>query len=687
MQNFVAPRGHKFEDVQKLHQQKPVHSKRHAATRLPQGYRPNLQALYRPSGSVNTGQYHGQNIRTAPLELPRDRVIKLPAFQKYEKHKDKPDRTYHTISRWKDFIRTLPNDRRRNPLELAKDALAEICVKTNAFIEVPEDDQHELRIWGDPDVVDTAYRSLHAWEMSVKTSGQSRKDANGWFKQNALDGREEHRLLRGTLQRQEQELFQLYADDAMLQFEMYLLWPPGYDLENFITDYDTGALSTLRQNFKCVITHQKDVHPYTRIAGERRAQVFQVYHRLLTLQREMVARKKTGLRLTQCRLPSASAYRDQIGLQRVQLSNRPSTYAFQKPFLLGPELPNDKQEVENWNTLKDDIQRKYRIAGKTALRSCIDSLHVSEKHVRMRVSFGDIVLDKYKRPKNGAEVYHINEFIEMVQQPELQVDQAALINGPAFEFLDKLESFDELQPDLGISGSHISWAVNFSFRSGQGGTLRLEVEFQANGEETSKSAVRWLNHSAHATQDVVHLLQVFNMDLEKPGYQLMVTAVPLYTNPKTLRDLRSFEKEVDLKPARSGLRFAPTKQSVYPLTNRELSSVDEVTIAKYRYKNTDGILELRRFDHFPQGPGEANALPAYTEWRAAYYYRGWDNLLTEFANIGQGTDVEWKRDLSTFFPKTGDAMDFPNGYKNFVKEVEEIQVLLGQALSGDRENQ
>ncbi|KAJ9653515.1 hypothetical protein H2198_007297 [Neophaeococcomyces mojaviensis] len=680
LQNYVAPRSLKIRDAQTVQQQKPYRKRRQSSTSLPQGYRPTLQALFLPATGTGLGSLqNGHHIPAVPYENPRDRVLKLKGYQKFLSNQDNPSGSYQMMHSWKDFSRALPRQDTRSPLEVAKDSLADICVRTDAFIQVPQDDQHTFQIWGELEAVDTARRSLQAWEMSVKRPGLTPKH-QGWVKQNAVDGREEHRLLRENLRRQEQETFQQFADGAMLHFEAYLLWPPGYDLENFIAEYDNGAINKLSHKFRCVINHEKEGNRYTRVAAEKSDATFQVYNRLLALQKEMVARKRRGLRATQCRLPSAAAYRDNVGLAKVQIIDHFTTHTYQRPILVGSHLPDGDKEIGHWNTLRDFVHRKYRIASKTALRSCIDSLHVSEKHIRMRVSFGDIVLDKYKRPSTNKDVYDINEFIEMVQDPGLEVVQRPLAIGPSFGFLDKLDSCEELQPDIGPNGSNISWAVHFDFAGGQGSTLRLEMEFQPNNNETSRSAVRWLNYPHNTTQDVVHLLQLYTLDFEKPGYQFHVGAVPLYKNSRTRKDLRAFEDEVKLKPSFNGLRFSPTKQSVYPHGNRDLASVEEITIAKYRFKDKDGTFELRRFDHFPQSPGEASALPSRIEWRAAYYYRGWDNLLSEFANIELGADVDWKRDISTFFPKSNDTINLPQGYKNFMKEVEEIQTLLAWAL-------
>jgi len=74
--------------------------------------------------------------------------------------------------------------------------------------------------------------------------------------------------------------------------------------------------------------------------------------------------------------------------------------------------------------------------------------------------------------------------------------------------------------------------------------------------------------------------------------------------------------------------------------------------------------------------------PVDTKWHAVYYYPEWDNLLGEFASIKAGEDVNWIKSVATFFPEGGDQWTaLPQGFKNFITEVEEIQDLLAEAIS------
>ena len=618
---------------------------------------------------------HQAPLQSAPQEQIQLRVLKLNAYKKYVSAQDAPDDAYPLMHPIKTVAKSLPKQGHLSPAEVVKDELARICLSTNAFIAVPPEDDHVLRIWGTLEEVEKAKANLHSWEMHVKGPGKNDGKHRFWTKQNALNGREEDRLMRKNLQDHQHEIFRHFATDTIFPFEAYLVWPDGYDLQNFIDDYDSRVLNEMSHKFKCVINHEKDGLRATKISADNQEVVFQVYARLMGLVKEMVARKKRGIRAVQCQLPSFTECQQFVVL-------RPSTVHGRKvhlPELTGSFLP--LAEAEKWSQLSTNTNKSYRTATKTAIRSCIKSLYVSQKHVRMRVSFGKIALNQFKAPAHGQDYHEIEEFITMLQDPMVGSLQCPLLTGSSLGFVDELTTIDELgEPAL-------SWTVLFDFGGGQGEQLRLEREFSYNPidpAEPSVSATRWLTTSSDTTQDVADLLQLNHLDLSKVGYRVHVGSSTIYSNSKVSQSLRSFAGNVAFRPSLNGLRFEPTKHAVFPLGNRELEKVSEVTIAKYKFKDTDGTLEVTRVDIFPQQLGQPSPVPLRTEWQVNYYYQEWDNLMAQFANIEPGGDVEWNRDLTTFFPKVVDEdhpKSLPQGFHNFMKEVEEIQILLARALA------
>ncbi|KAK5939219.1 hypothetical protein PMZ80_008522 [Knufia obscura] len=669
--NYIVPKGTSFLQAQEAARQKPRRPRHAPAVALPPTYRPGLQSLLSKPAFHQNG--HHAPPQSAPKEQVQLRVLKLDAYKKWVEHRDAPDAEYEMMHSIKTVAKNLPKHNYLSPAEIVKDELARICLSTNAFIAVPPEDDHVLRIWGTPEQVEKARAHLLSWEMHVKRPGKGDAKAKAWTKQNALDGREEDRLLRKNIQEHQHEIFQHFASDTVFPFEAYLVWPDGYDLQNFIDDYDSSVLIDMSHKFGCAISHEKHGLRATKVASENQHAVFLVYARLVGLVKEMVARRKRGIRTVQCQLPSFDEC-----LQFVAV--RPNTtynMDIHVPELAGPFLP--PTEAEKWSQLSSTTNKKYRTATKTALQSCIKSLHVSQKHVRMRVNFGQIALSTYRRSTNDRD-FEIEEFITMLQNPMVKTSQCPLLVEASFDFIDALNTLDVLgEPEY-------AWAVQFDFGGGQAEQLRLEREFSYNPidpDEPSVSATRWLKSSADTTQDVTDLLELNHLDLKKIGYQFHIGAATIYSNQKVSQSLRSFAGNVAFKPSLNGLRFAPSKHAVFPLGNRELETVREEAVAKYRFKDTKGTLEVKRVDIFSQQFGEPSPVPQRTEWHANYYYQEWDNLMAQFANIEAGQDVDFTRDILTFFPKVVDEdypKSLPQGFKNFMKEVEEIQLLLSQAL-------
>ena len=669
--NYIVPKGTSLLQAQEAARQRPRRARQSPTNDLPVEYRPGLQGILSKSTFHRNG-HHGSP-QVAPNEQVQLKALKLDAYKRYLAAQDAPDYKYSMMHSIKTVAKSLQKHQYLSQTEVVKDELAKMCLSTNAFIAVPPEDDNVLRIWGTPEQVEKAGKQLHAWEMHVKGPGKNDAKNRVWTKQNALDGREEDRLLRKNIQEHQREIFQHFASDAVFPFEAYLVWPDGYDLQNFIDDYETSVLADMSQKFNCIISHERDGLRATKISSEHEQAVLLVYARLVGLVKEMVARKKRGIRTLQCQLPSFDECQQLVALRQCLVG----CDMVHIPQLTGNLLP--ATEAEKWSQLSTTTNKKYRTATKSALRSCIKSLHVSQKHVRMRVSFGTIALTQFKRAANG-QAHEIEEFITMLQDPLVGTKQCPLAGDASFDFIDKLNNSDALgEPEY-------SWAVHFAFAGGQAEQLRLEREFSYNPidpEEPSVSATRWMKHSSNTTQDVTELLEVNHLDLEKIGYQFHIGAMTIYSNQKVSQSLRSFAGNVAFKPSLNGLRFKPSKHAIYPLGNRELVEVNEVAIAKYQFRDTKGTLEIRRTDTFPQQSGESRAVPVRTEWRANYYYQEWDNLMAQFANIDAGEDIGWSRDLPAFFPKVVDEdypKSLPQGFTKFMKEVEEIQVLLDQAI-------
>lgn len=673
----IAPRGQTFAAAWQPGQNKSAAKdrlKRHARQTLPSSYRPQLQKQRHSESNEVNGQTVYLRGQTEHIE---SRVGQLAAFQKYRTRRDSPDGNHEMMHSWGDFVRFYRDRHGVDVKDAAITRLAQICISSEAFIEVPRaQDTYSLLLWGTPEQVEKAKQELHAWEMHTKGPGVRSKD-HPWIKTAALDGRSEYRQIQDQNRQSDFLALQESVLVTDLPHQAQLVWPDGYDLEGFITDYDIDVVPNLRYELNCHIVHEKKAR-ITLIGAYRKEDMYAAYNRLINLTKEMTIRKKKGVHLTMCYLPSTKLYKERVKLNAIAVIGD----TVHLPQLTGAALP--QQEAVHWPELRSQRSRDHCRVIRKHLESSIKSLQFAQKHVRMRITFGDIGLRKYKKSSTGSGEYAIDEFVPMIQSSEIKVCQCPLRSEitAANVMLDRISKSDDL------SSPSYSWAAHFDFHGTQGATnniLRLETEFQpsvVSHDEVERHTVRWLEFRSNQIYDTEKLLELNAVDFEVIGFQLQINAVNLFKNNKVLNDLRNFEENVHFRPPVPGLQYAPNKRSTFPVGQKELRSVREITIARHRFRQTEGIFEIRRIDHFPQGPGQASAVPTWTEWTAAYYYQGWDNLMADFAYNKDGEDVKWERDLATFFPRKIDPNDprnLPKGFKAFIKEVQEIQKLLADA--------
>lgn len=594
----------------------------------------------------------------------------LAAHQKYKANFDNPDDQNHFSRSIKNLREGLPKQQNLLPAEIFRDRLADISIDTNTFIVVSETNEYACNIWGEPNDISRAKAALRALELSLT---QPSKGEKAWIKQGAYDGRVVHRDIVDTWQNVQREHFQRDTDLNTLAYQAHLYWPDGYDLEKFLDYYCDDVLKELMTKYTCII-RQNPAERVIKIGCDTQQVLFQVHNRLIGLTREMVAKQKPGLYATHCEVPSLAAYRDKVKL----INTLTSAGRVNIPTLTGKTLPNS--EYENWTQLSSSINKRYRLAAKNALRSCISSLHTSRKHLQLRINFGNFGLLQVMKADSGSDTYQIDEFLHKIQKPGTKVVQCPLEEGQSFHFIDNIESVQDLQP------LDISWEVHFDFSSGTSKRLQLVKEYIPNfidPDEPSVAATRWLTFDDTAIDDNSEILSVNHIDMEKCGYNLHLGGGTIFQSQRTSNANDAFEKTIRFRPSMNGLRYDSNKHVIHPYGNPELTTIREVTIAKYQYKDTRSTFEVRRTDTFNARSGESSPIAERTEWTAAYYYAGWDSLLSDFANIDPGQDVEWKRNLETFFPKIEDEDNprvLPHGFKTFMKEVDQLQTLISKAI-------
>lgn len=605
----------------------------------------------------------------------------------------------------------MPKEDTRTQVDIAKEKLAQICIQTEAFIKVPEPQSEVFELWGNPEEIEQAKDYLASFEMAYKAPGHGGQ--RQWHKVKAFDGRVEHRDMRGALNKQHQQSFQQFTQKEDLRFQANLMWLDDRDMSTFTSVYDSNdilkenPLNSLQTQYSVIIRTESE-HRRTSIVGDDRRKVMAVYNRILTLQKELVSRKRKGIKATQCLIPSSEAFKQRVYIDR-EGAERGHAGVYDVPSLDGEGLP--ATDIQLWTDLAASVHKKYRTSAKYAVRSCINSIYASRKQVRMRVIFGDMSLFYYESPPlrrdkqmeerdrdkvgdrhvlarhRGQDFYQIDDFINKVAEPRTEARQMPIASGAKH-----IDFIGQLCQDPSLSRPQISWLVHFDFRDHKSRiTLRLELEYRPSSynpetEPPEVHATRWLKYSDDTTQDVRELLVVDTFDLENVGYRFTITTDPLYQSDTMADSLNTFAQNVRFRPSTIGLRFAPSKHVAFPLGNMELVEIREITILQHTYKQNQGTFEIRRIDTFDQSPHKSSSTAKSTLWSASYYYPQWHTLLDQFAVLDLGDDIDWPRDMTTFFPKTvdPDGPALPLMFKGFMKEVDEISAMLAKVIGKKR---
>ncbi len=532
--------------------------------------------------------------------------------------------------------------------------------RTNAYVRYPEKEEQTLFIWGDEAAVAEAKVQIAQWQQDVIESWTTGKPIS-WFHGKALDGRAEYREDRQNQQKILKELIQ----DASIDYpvEAALLWPKELDIEDFEST-NAGVLDQLRGSYNCQINFPASNTQHILISAQSEPDAVSLMTRMTNLIKETISRRDQLVTVNMVDLPGYELFRARVGL----LDLDPKTRSYM-PTLHGEPMENE----EHLNRDRHEIQIGNRKKVKKTIDSAIKKLRMSQQHCRLRFVFGELGFILFMRPPGGAQTYMFEEFYEMVTKGRTKMT----LNGLPVRQGDITDLPDIIAEMDAFSDCTEYYAAFFDFPgTTQRSSLRLETVFTPMGtDETENREKRWVE-----LNDTVSRLQVSHLNFDRPDYQITLDAFPLGTDKLPKAQMTAFQAHVTMDRPLNGIKSFPRRRVHHP-NERGLQSVSEVITLKYRFKDTDGIFELRRKDTYDLRPGRESASPMETRWHALYYYPEWDNLMGGFASVKPGEDVEWVKSVATFFPEGGDQWSaLPKGFKNFMNEVEEIQDLLAEAI-------
>ncbi|EXJ84785.1 hypothetical protein A1O3_05457 [Capronia epimyces CBS 606.96] len=573
------------------------------------------------------------------------------------------DGEHQLASTWRAHQTTaLRSDRGSQPHPIQ--TLQDIMFKCGTYIRKPDDQDQRLFIWGAPQQIADTKAALANWEESVRTSADASKNQS-WFRSSALDGRAEHRLERQSKQRAFDDLLRQVSLDY--SYEAAFVWPKELDIEDF-ANYHADVLDQLRSTYHCRVGFQSEGAQTIVIGANSERDVVNIMNRVLNLIKEIVSRRDHLVTVNLVHPPHHSIYRDRVGLQ----DRDPLTDSY-LPTLHGMPAPDEVKWVKE--------RRRTHINNRKKIKKTIDAsikrLRISQQHVRMRVVFGELGFKLFQRPSDGSGTYSFDDFFSMVTKgrTKLSMNSIPVRQGDITELPDVLDSMDAFHNGTEFYGAFFDFpATNSS------ATLRLETLIKPVGEEDYEFLERrWVEFG-----DTVSRLQVSLFNFERPDYQITIDAFPMHSNKQIKGQMMAqFQNDITFKRPPDGIKAPPHRRVKYPPGQKGLKTVSELTVKKWRFKDTDGFFELRRKELYDERQVQYSSSPVETRWHALYYYPEWDNLMGEFGTLKPGEDVSWPISVATFFPESGvaDGRALPQGFKNFINEVEEIQDLLAEAIA------
>ena len=561
--------------------------------------------------------------------------------------------------------------RYESSVRVARERLDEICLKTDAHIRTPEDEETRIPIWGTEEQVEQALNELQSFELYVRKVGVRPKQG-GWWKTNAFDGRVASRQEEAERELVMAEGLRILEQDTEFDFEAIFLWPDELDIDRFISQHNTTALNEIRGSILCRIDFNPTGIKFIKISANSDEHIRNIYLRVLNMVKEDIAQNGRFVVSNRFRLPRAEMFRDRVGLDHDPKAN------LYLATLHGNPLP--EAEVDDWNRLWLSEEDKNHNLISSAIDMSLKSLQASQRHVRMRVTFGELGFSQLELPKDDDRNYNFDEFCSMIVKRRTTLQSMGLRTNRGnladlVETLCNMEEFGELESRC---------VLHFDFEGRNNHKLRFESEFKqaSASDDMEMFASRWLEFGK---VDDSEILEVNLLDFEhlKTNCQFHIGARSIYSTAAkgSQSELQSFASRVRFKAAPAGIKAPPRRRAIYPPGRQDLIQTEEIQVARFRFKQGDGYFELHRRDIYDERT--KTATPMTSIWTAWYYYPEWDNILGEFASLRPGEEVPWRRNLGTFFinPKaTHDSRALPRGFDAFMGEVEEISALLQDAI-------
>ena len=441
---------------------------------------------------------------------------------------------------------------------------------------------------------------------------------------------------------------------------------PSQSLE--FAQISSSKLEGLQKNFRCKIDYESAT-AFVRIMAHQERDLLQVVKRLVNLVKEMIAELNNVAKANLHQVPAKSTYGSSVRLEK-------NNSMLVIPILEG--VSRSMVDPGDWECLVRNNRRSNRKKIVHALERCLKGLRLSQKHVQMRVSFGQLAFKQYRLPLDGSKQYNFDEFCTMVSNDRTILKLPGLLYGADTDTI------------VGRCASHPmfvnpaeSYSVHIDFQeAGKATTLRLKKKFTVSHDykDAFSEGHEWLEISPGSEGS---LLEINMLDFEDSDWQMTMNATSFLAGAGKSQQHNSFETNVTFKPTRDDIRGQPKRRVFFKPSGPRPILVTELTTVTYDLKGTEGKFEMTRKDDYQQTLFGTAAGPPISRMSFSYFYPEWDSKLGQYAYLSPGEQVDWHPSLSTFFPDPS-SEGKPKGLKKFMDEVRDIQrVLAGKSADAD----
>lgn len=604
-------------------------------------------------------------------------------------------------------------------------------------------DEPVLQMWGTPNQLQAARQDLHALLEHVQIEIQAGiRRVGGWVKIKAMPTDTRQMMIDKMINDSKiRKMYRRPPPEGMAFPAVGLfVWPVKELNPQVSLGMTLEALDDIRFEEEVFIIYSRNRNLF-RVLGEKNTNVESAVERIYGAFCEVATknRKPTKMCLVSppsIRLPAIKVYVDENHdlINRQVTVKRIDENKGIQVFLGGPR-PNHRF-LEIWR-IKGEILRKANLEYlRKALQQGLLDVAYYRGQARLKVYIGKLVLFGYRRASLKDGTYELQDFSEMVRNPQTDGEVIRSIGSTKYNIRDN-ETAEALVEYLGDRYDlfpakdhspdsphgqtrslepHISATFDLRlYDQASSEDIRLEVEFERLPKMKTYKAVnfRWLETERKGKENCRKSpLDVKIMDLEANlAYQIDMSTWALYEGVSIYPIFQEFRRRLSVEeipdefcglppppPGRADDRPRVLRVSFVNLPGLSVGGLVQKTKFRYWMGNTDYVFEITKYENLPihevsslypdSVPISYKGLetPFDTRWGCGLWNSGWDEKLSKQASAKIGTRGNWEPDVDKFFlPTAAGKLNAcggvwgDDGVAEFVGRIEEAVELVKRA--------